>query len=395
MGSCRADILPPVRDPDLLAECRALQRVIERHPTLAELHGAPEWPEQRARFERLFARIHRTEPDAGTAPQAAPALDAPLRAVQWNIEHGNWYEQVEQALREHPDLSDADVLFFDEVDLGMARAGNRDVTAELACALGRHAAWTPLFLETTIGRDDDASTAHGQPNAESLFGIALLSRWPLGAVRRVPLPSPERIQYDDERMYGAHAALVAEVLRPGAPFVAVAAHLEVHRARAHRAAQIATIVDALRDERRPVLLAGDFNTHTFDRDHWSTPLPGAAALLLTPGAVLQRRLQFPDQGRHRETLFAELERGGFQWRPFVDEHFTLQLRFARVEELRMLMGPFAPLGARILRSIEPRARLKLDWFAGRGWHGARGRTVEGLDGPGRASDHAPIVAEVW
>jgi len=381
-----------VRDPALLDECRALQRVIERHRTLRALRGAPDWPQVEARFARLFARIHRTEPDTPPTP-AAPG--APLRAVHWNIEHGNWYEQVEQALRGHEALRDADVLFFDEVDLGMARAGNRDVTGDLARALSRHGAWTPLFLETTIGRDDDAGAAHGGANAESLFGIALLSRWPFGVIRRVPLPSPERIQYEDERMYGGHAALIAEVLRTGAPFVAVVAHLEVHRARAHRAAQIATIVDALRDERRPVLLAGDFNTHTFDRGGWATPLTGAAALLLAPGAALRRRLQLPDQGPHRETLFAELERGGFAWRPFVDDAFTLQLRFSRVEELRMLVGPLAPLAARALRTLEPRARLRLDWFAGRGWQGARGRTVAGLDGPGRASDHAPIVAEVW
>jgi hypothetical protein len=45
-----------------------------------------------------------------------------------------------------------------------------------------------------------------------------------------------------------------------------------------------------------------------------------------------------------------------------------------------------------------RGKLRLDWFAGRGWIDAaaeprsRGRTVRGLDGPGKASDHAPIVA---
>ena len=41
-----------------------------------------------------------------------------------------------------------------------------------------------------------------------------------------------------------------------------------------------------------------------------------------------------------------------------------------------------------------RGALKLDWIAGRGWAGGLGRTVTGLDGPGRPSDHAPIVAEL-
>ncbi|HET7225793.1 MAG TPA: endonuclease/exonuclease/phosphatase family protein [Candidatus Eisenbacteria bacterium] len=380
-----------MRDPALLEECRALQHVIERHRTLRELRGSPEWPEMAPRFARVLARIHRHAPDTVSA---GPARES-LRAVHWNIEHGNWYAQVEHALRHHPALRDADVLFFDEVDLGMARAGNRDVTGDLARALGRHGAWTPLFVETTIGRDDDASTAGNSANEEGLFGIALLSRWPLGEVRRVTLPSPELVQYELERMYGTHAALIAEVLRPGAPFVAVVAHLEVHRTRRHRAEQVATVMRALEGERRPVLMAGDFNTHTFDRGSWTAPLAGAAALLLTPGETLRRRLQYPDQGPQRELLFDELARAGFAWRPFVDDRFSLQLRFARVEELQALLGPLASPAARALRILEPRARLRLDWFAGRGWHAARGETVQGLDGPGRASDHAPIVAEVW
>jgi len=41
-----------------------------------------------------------------------------------------------------------------------------------------------------------------------------------------------------------------------------------------------------------------------------------------------------------------------------------------------------------------RGALRLDWICGRGWKGGTGRTVHGLDGPGRASDHAPIVAEM-
>jgi endonuclease/exonuclease/phosphatase family metal-dependent hydrolase len=381
-----------VRDPALLEECRALQRVIASHPTIASLRSSPRWPEIDARFETLFARVHRHDPLQ--APADRPP-DTPLRAVHWNIEHGNWYGRVERALLEQPGLADADLVLLNEIDLGMARAGNRDVAADLARALGRYGAWTPLFLETTVGRHDDASTAAEGANEEGLFGIAVLSRWPLGDIRRIDLPSPEWIQYDKERMYGRHVALVAEVLRPGAPFVAVAAHLEVHRTRRDRAAQIAAIMQGIADERRPVLLAGDFNTHTFDRGGWTAAYAGAAAMLLTPGPRLRRRLLRPDQGRHREPLFDELTRAGFAWVPFVDFAPTLGLRFTRVEELQALAGPLTPLAARMLRGVEARAQLRLDWFAGRGWRGARGWTERGLDGPGAASDHAPIACEVW
>jgi hypothetical protein len=61
--------------------------------------------------------------------------------------------------------------------------------------------------------------------------------------------------------------------------------------------------------------------------------------------------------------------------------------------VRTLPRPFDRLAPVLLAHAERRAAFRLDWFAGRGWRGGRGYTVRGLDGPGEASDHAPIVAE--
>jgi endonuclease/exonuclease/phosphatase family metal-dependent hydrolase len=378
------------RDPALLEECRALQRALEAYPTIARLRGSAEWPALQQRLDRVLGMVRRYQPEAAPAPSRDTGR---VRAVHWNIEHGNWYDQIETALLHHPDLRDADLLMFNEIDLGMARAGNRDVAGDLAAALGRYGAWTPLFLETTPGRDDDTRVAAGRPNEESLFGIAILSRWPISATRRVRLPSPEAIQFNTERMIGHHVGLVATVERPGAPFVAVSAHLEVHRTRALRAAQVATLVEALRDERRPIMLAGDFNSHTFDRGRAWDPLFGAGVLMLSPDAALKRRLQNPDYGPAREPLFDVLKREGFDWQTFTDRKPTLRLRLERLDEVRALFGPLAGPARHMLRWAEARGRQRLDWFAGRGWRGGSGFTVEGLDGPGRASDHAPIVGE--
>ncbi len=383
-------MLTAMRDPALLEECRALRRAVEPYPTLAALRGAPEWTELGPRLQRLLGTPRFTPAPADPPPPSDPAR---VRAVHWNIEHGNEYEQVERALLTHGALRGADLVLLNEVDLGMARAGNRDVAADLARALGLHGVFAPLFLELTPGRDDDLRFAARRENQESLFGVAILSRWPVSAVRVVELPSPERVQFEVERMVGRHVGLVATIERPGAPFVAVAAHLEVHRTRGHRAAQVRVLAGALGGERRAVILAGDFNSHTFDRGRWHTPLAGALALLLTPGGALERRLLHPDEGPAREPLFDELRGAGFAWTPFTDREPTLCLRFDRLEELRALFGPAHGLARRIFARAERRARLRLDWFAGRGWSGGRGATVPGLDGPGRASDHAPLVAE--
>jgi len=386
----RCAMLPAMRDPVQIEECRALRRAVERYATIEALRAAPEWPALGARLERLLGTPRRLQAPSPPPPSPDPTR---VRAVHWNLEHGNKYALVERALLTHDALHDADLVLVNEADLGMARSGNRDVAADLARALGLHGVFAALFLELTPGRDDDPRFAARRENRESLFGIAILSRWPIAEARVVDLPSPERIQFDVERMVGRHIGLVAAIERPGAPFVAVSTHLEVHRTRAHRAAQVRVLTDALREEMRPVILAGDFNTHTFDRGLWHTPLAGALAFLLTPSGTLRRRLLHPDEGPAREPLFDELRDAGFEWAPFVDREPTLRLRFDRLDELHALFGPAHALARRLLTRAEQRARLRLDWFAGRGWRDGRGSTVPSLDGPGRASDHAPIVAE--
>jgi len=380
------------RDPALLAECLELQHALARFPTLRALRAHPAWPDLSARLDRVLTTVRRHAP---VSPPGPPRDASRLRVAHWNIEHGNGYPQIEAALRTHPELRDADIVSLDEVDLGMARAGNRDVAGDLAAARGLHGAWTALFIETTTGRDDDPHRAAGRANEEGLFGIALLSRWPIGEVRRVELPSPEEVQFDLERMVGRHVALVAGVERPGAPFTMVTVHLEVHRTRAYRAAQMRVLLDALAGEGRPVVIAGDFNSHTFDRGRPWDPLFGALVLTLTPGAALARRLLHPDAGNARKPLFDALAEAGFAWEPFVDHTPTLQLRLDRLGETHALFGPFPAAARRALARIERRAALRLDWLAGRGWSGGRGSTVAGLSGPGKPSDHAPIVGEFW
>ncbi len=381
---------PMTRDPALLEECRALCRALRPYPTLADLRAAPDWPELDARLRRLLSTPRFFAPPAPADGVGDPGR---LRAVHWNVEHGNQYERVERALLQHSDLRGADLVLLNETDLGMARSGNRDVAADLARSLGLHGVFAPLFLETSIGRDEDRRMAAGRENEEGLFGLAILCRWPIASARIVELPSPERLQFDVERMLGRHVGLIVEIARPSAPLVAAAAHLEVHRTRAHRAAQMRALLAALHDERQPVILAGDFNSHTFDRGLWRAPLVGARALLLTRRGGLRQRLLHPDQGPSRERLFEELRRAGFDWASYVDRQPTLQLRFDRLMEMRRLFGPAHGAAQRVLGWAEERARLRLDWFAGRGWKGGHGHTVTGLDGPGRASDHAPIVAE--
>ncbi len=384
---------PDSREPTCTREAHALRDALAAFPKLAALHASAGWPRLSERLAALLDRMRLAPSPAPPLPAADPSR---LRVVQWNIEHGNRFDAIARALATHPHLANADVVTLNEVDLGMARSGNRDVAAELGARLGLNSAWAAMFLECTRGRDDDALSAVAADNEESLFGLAILSRWPISGARLVRLPGPDAVLFERERMLGRFVALVCDIEHPVRPFTAMTAHLEVHRTRAHRAEQMRRLLTALASEARPVLLTGDWNTHTFDR---GTPLsvPSAAlTLLATPGGLLTQRFTRPDRGATAEGLFAHLRAAGFEWERCNDQAATLSMRFSRLGEVHGMPAPLRALASRGLTWAERRARLRLDWIATRGFRHAQatGATVQELDGPGLASDHAPIMAEV-
>jgi endonuclease/exonuclease/phosphatase family metal-dependent hydrolase len=379
------------RDPALRAEAHALREASARFATLAELHASPEWPALAGRLDALLDGVR-----ARAASGAPPEAGERVRVVHWNIEHGNRFDAIATALATHPELAGAGLVTLNEVDLGMARSGNRDVAGELATRLSLHMAWAAMFLEGTRGRDDDALTAVPGDNEESLFGLAILSRWPLRSARLVRLPGPEATLFGRERMLGRFIALVCEVAHSVRPFVAATVHLEVHRTRAHRAEQMRLLLEALSGERAPVLLTGDWNTHTFDRGTGLAVPAAAWTLLASPNGDLTRRLTRPDRGESAEGMFAHLRAAGFEWELCNDFAPTLSMRFSRLGEVHAMPSPLRSMVSRGLTWAERRAQLRLDWIAARGFGGdhAAGHTVRGLDGPGLASDHAPITAEL-
>jgi hypothetical protein len=57
------------------------------------------------------------------APESFTKKKKRLRALAWNIERGNRFDGIVDALKNHRELKDKDLLLLTELDYGMARSG--------------------------------------------------------------------------------------------------------------------------------------------------------------------------------------------------------------------------------------------------------------------------------
>lgn len=388
-----------------------LSRALREAPTRAALSRAGFWGREGPRLERYLATIQRGFPGEGCPPGWEPGTGAGaaadsrsgagasvfLRAVHWNILKGIAFDGVLAWLRDHPRLAEADFLFLNEADAGMARSGNRHVAAELAASLNLHWAFLPAHLELTKGPGPDAG-APGE-NVLGLQGVAILSRRPPLALRGVRLPECFDMFAFHEKRYGGRCALIAAF---AGGLVLAAVHLEVRHSPACRAIQMRALLESIEDfvkeegragrPVRGVLIAGDLNTHTFARNSLPAALRGLLRTAVTPAAMLRAGLLEPWRGR-REPLFAELARRGYRWEGLNDRHPTAAERLGNVEELGLVPGW---LGRGLLSACglrERRIELRLDWFAGRGIRPvatALAVTAGELTDEALPSDHLPI-----
>lgn len=211
-------------------------------------------------------------------------------------------------------LSSADVLILNEVDLGMKRTEYRNVARELASALQMNYAFGVEFVEvdpvfdlgtTTIHLADPQEDARLQQDLQAdparyrgLHGNAILSRYPIRSVRifrlpvchdwyrqeAKPLSSLERAKrwsavkffrerVDREVRHGGRMALIADLAVPESPtgiVTVVNVHLENKCPPGCRQRQMDALLDILRQNPNPVILAGDLNTT--NRDNTPTSL---------------------------------------------------------------------------------------------------------------------------
>jgi endonuclease/exonuclease/phosphatase family metal-dependent hydrolase len=196
------------------------------------------------------------------APPATRALPNTIKVATWNVERCK-YRAPSAALLAR---LDADIVLLSELDIGMARSGNRHTVAELAEALHAGYAFGVEYVELGLGDDREKAWHAGQLNAVGLHGNGLLSKLPLEDLAIVRLDEGARWfaghQSTHERRIGWRMAIGGRVALAATDLFVVSVHLESSTDAADRAAQVGVLIDTIDRIAAglPVIVGGDFNT---------------------------------------------------------------------------------------------------------------------------------------
>ncbi len=265
----------------------------------------------------------------------------------------------------------ADVVLLVEVDVGMARSGNRHTVRDLAARLGTGWCFGVEFVELDLGDARERARHAGSSNDAGLHGAAILSRLPLERPALVRLETSGRWFDGDfgERRVGGRMALLAEVRTSRGPVLVASVHLESHTDPTDRLAStryLLDAIDALAPE-TPVLIGGDLNSSTFDLETKRDVEAVAAALSADPDRLVRPECYEP--------LFAHAAARGYGWA-------DCNVPGRPTQRTRPDGTPRPPFG-------------KIDWFLARGLVCREPRVLPAVDARGTAiSDHEALAVTI-
>lgn len=325
-----------------------------------------------------------------------------INALAWNIERGNRFDGIVDALKNHEQLKDKDVLLLTELDHGMARSGNRFVAQELARKLKLNYAFTTVYIALQKGSGVE-SEVDGE-NTLSIHGLAMFSPYPMKNVHSIPLPNGKDKMWGKEKRLGSLRALFADIEHPSGTFRAVTVHLDAHCSRAHRRSQMQIILDHLDTlSPLPVIIGGDWNTTGFNSQSSTRAIMGYfRRVAMGPKNVALNHLPHPERYFDRR-LFVDLEKRGYRFRDLNNiGQGTLHYDVGSIEKNTNLRDwvpewcfPFIFWAA---GRVGGKVSARLDWFAGKGIEiapGTKPRTIGDLiDSEGvPLSDHDAITVD--
>lgn len=364
----------------------------------AEMETSPLWAKVREEAERVLdAVVVENIQSPKTEDQR------PIQALAWNLERGNIFEGIVDALQNNDDLTNKDVFLLTELDYGMARSGNRFVAKEIAERLGLNYAFATVYVALQKGSGVE-SEVDGE-NTLSIHGLAMMSPHPMANVHAVPLPNGKDKMWGKEKRLGRLRALIADIEHPSGTFRAVTIHLDAHCSRAHRRMQMKIILDHLDTlPKLPTLIGGDWNTTGFNSQSGTRAIFGYfRRVAMGPKNVALNHLPHPERYFERP-MFTDIERRGYNFRDLNQLGTgTLHYDVGSIEKNTNLRDwvpewcfPFIFWAAGRVGGI---VHTRLDWFAANGLKLADGtspNSIAGLEDEAGTplSDHDPITVEL-
>ena len=214
------------------------------------------------------------------------AYPSRLKVVSWNLEYTASLDAQIEALTTHPQLADADVYLFSEMDRCTSRNGKRRAIREIARAIGGDYVYGVEFVELDVGREIGGDT-----------GQAIVSRRPLvDAALTCHTSQHDWFSEEREPRLGQRIRLAADVPAGDTSVRVHAIHLESSDLQGEkRVVQAREVLDRAQLEAcdRPQVISGDFNA-------WYCAAPELEVL---------RRSQFQDATRLMGDVEPTHERG--------------------------------------------------------------------------------------
>jgi endonuclease/exonuclease/phosphatase family metal-dependent hydrolase len=373
---------------------------LEQFTSTKALAASPLYAKLKPEIERVLNSVAQENFASGIPPKSPhPAL---ARATAWNIERGLRLDSIIHVLKEHPVLSQSDILLVTELDYGMARTENRFVAREMAESLRLNYVFAPCYINLNKGSGLEVHTA-GE-NAQALHGNALFSRYPLRNAHSFALPNGKDKMKGNEKRLGQQVAVIADAELPTGQVRLVSLHLDAHSTQRHRHQQMKLVLDHLETLRPqlPVLIGGDWNTSTYNSRRAVYSIVGFfRRVMMGVGHVIENHYLHPERWFERG-LFKELEKRGYDYRNLNEAGVGTLPYDVKDMAVNTNMGDWVPGWCFwfLNRALEPyggRCSLKLDWFAGRGIAPDLKnppRVIGNLnDAAGKLSDHDAIVLD--
>ncbi len=337
------------------------------------------------------------------------------RAVAWNVERGMCYEDILEELEQNPILKHADLLLLTETDSGMARSKNRNIARDLAIALKMNYYFVPAYINLCKGNGMEVDVeGAAEDNELALHGNAILSRYPIKDLQSIPLKNCKDKMAGKEKRIGHQQVLAATIEFPQKTLRAVCIHLDALSTQKQRQNQMVSILERLKsDPNMPILLAGDWNTSTYNSLHAFFAICGFwYRVFMGVGNVIANHYPYPDR-YFEKGLFQSLKRFGFDYESCNElgagtNHYAID-DIKKYKILRDWVPHWCFAFIKwALRSNGGRCSLKLDWFATKDLKVVKPgdmikngsitaivpKVISGLKRDGKElSDHDPIVID--